>query len=168
MGKVKNFARFYACLKTVQTVDKEDLKESLVSQFTSGRTTSLRDMSQGEYDAMCNSIDPKMAQSLKDKAAIKAQRSVVLRRMQKLGVDTADWNAVDKFCLDNRIAGKVFYKLTIDELKAMVPKLIAIAKKPRKIKESIEADNAKSDTIVITDTQIDYLMRVSPGNQILN
>lgn len=173
MSKVKSFARFYACLKSVQTADKGDLKETLVSQYTNGRTTSLREMSQAEYNAMCDSIDPKMTQNLKEKSAIKAQRSAVLRRIQKLGVDTTDWNAVDEFCLNNRIAGKVFYQLTIDELKAMIPKLIAISKKPRgkraqSSKEVIINDDPQYTTPIISDAQIDYLMRITPNNQVLN
>lgn len=127
MSKVKNFARFYACLNSVQTDDKVHLKESLVSQFTDGRTSSLREMSQAEYNAMCNSIDPKSDKE--GYVRLKSKRSVVLRRLQKLGVDTTDWNAVDKFCLNNRIAGKVFHKLSIEELNAIIPKLIAISKR---------------------------------------
>lgn len=115
--KAKNFSRFYACLNGIQTADRGDLKESLVRQHTFGRTSSLREMSQVEYNAMCDAIDPKMTQNLKDKAALKSQRSAVLHRMQKLGVDTSSWNEVDKFCLDQRIAGKAFYKLTLEELK---------------------------------------------------
>jgi hypothetical protein len=51
--------------------------------------------------------------------------------MQKLGIDTSDWAAVDTFCLDSRIAGKVFRQLSFDELKRLIPKLEAIARKPR-------------------------------------
>lgn len=173
MSKVKNFARFYACLNAIQTADKEELKVSLVSQFTDGRTTSLREMSQMEYNAMCDSIDPKMQQNLKELSAIKAQRSAVLRRIQKLGIDTTDWNAVDKFCLNSRIAGKQFYNLTIDELKAMIPKLIAIAKKPRgkrpqPPKGEIIVDDPQPVTPVISNAQIDFLLRISSNNQIPN
>lgn len=127
MKKIKNFARFYACLNTIQIADKEDLKTSLVQQFTSGRTSSLREMNEVEYHKMCDSIDPKSQQDLRDKAEIKAQRSAVLRRMQKMGIDTSDWNKVDEFTLSSRIAGKKFYELTADELQALIPKLIAIS-----------------------------------------
>ncbi len=168
MRKVKNFARFYACLNSVQTVDKEDTKQSLVYQFTGGRTTSLREMSTKEYDAMCDSIDPKMERTIRETAEIKAHRSAVLKRLQKLGVDTTDWNAVDRFCLDNRIAGKKFYNLTIEELDAMIPKLIAIAKKPkgRGRRESpqeseIIEDDLQHSTPVMSNAQIDFIMQLS-------
>lgn len=165
MGKVKNFARFYACLNGIQTVDKDDLKESLVSQFTSGRTSSLREMTPKEYNAMCDSIDPKMEQTLRDKAEIKARRSAVLRKMQILGVNTADWNAVDTFCLNARIANKKFYELTVAELKALIPKLIAISKKREVKKSPIEAESLKSN---ISDSQIAYLISIKPNNQLIN
>lgn len=165
MTKVKNFARFYACLNTIQTVDKEDLKESLVSQFTDGRTSSLREMTVMEYNAMCNSIDPKMKQTIREKSAIKAQRSAVLRRLQILGVDTTDWNAVDKFCLNSRIAGKQFYHLTVEELKAMIPKLIAISKKPKAKVPTIKNGHHDSK---ISDKEIAYLISIAPSNQLLN
>ena len=165
MAKVKNFARFYACLNSVQTVDKEDLKESLVSQFTGGRTSSLREMTIKEYNAMCDSIDPKMEQTIREKSEIKTHRSAVLRRLQLLGVDTTDWNAVDKFCLNSRIAGKQFYHLTVEELKAMIPKLIAISKKP-KPQESVAAPKPQERNI--SDKQLAYLMSITPSSQLLN
>lgn len=165
MVKVKNFARFYACLNGVQTVDKEDLKESLVSQFTDGRTSSLREMTIKEYNAMCDSIDPKMDQALREKSEIKTHRSAVLRRLQLLGVDTTDWNAVDKFCLNSRIAGKQFFHLTVEELKAMIPKLIAISKKPKNKEFTVEQKHQEKK---ISDKQIAYLMSIAPKNKLLN
>lgn len=162
MKKVKNFARFYACLNSVQTVEKEGLKESLVSQFSAGRTTSLKEMYQEEYNAMCDSIDPKVNMKLREKVEIKKHRSAVLRRIQQLGVDTTDWNAVDTFCLNARIAGKKFYELTIDELEGMIPKLIAIAKKPR-AKKTVETPDAG-----ITNREVAFLMAIAPKNQLPN
>lgn len=165
MRKVKNFARFYACLNGIQTVDKEDLKESLISQFTDGRTLSLREMSVKEYNAMCDSIDPKMEQTLREKSLIASHRSAVLRRMQQLGVNTADWNAVDRFCLEKRIAGKKFYELTTSELKAMIPKLIAISKKPKNKESPKEPDNQKNN---LSDEQIAYLIKMTSNIQLTN
>ena len=136
MGKVKNFARFYAILNTLQTGNKNDLKEELVKQFTDGRTSSLREMSLAEYNAMCNSIDTSISAREKAKAEIKTHRSAVLKRMQRLGIDTTDWEKIDKFCLNPRIAGKRFVELSIDELKALIPKLIAISKKDKEKQDS--------------------------------
>jgi len=136
MGKVKNYARFYALIKALPG-DHEEIKENLVKVYTKGRTTSLREMSAGEYRRMCDSMDderrtPGMSQN-ELIAALKERRSAVLKRIQKLGVDTQDWAAVDRFCMSPRIAGKRFSQLSLDELERMIPKLEAIARKPRRV-----------------------------------
>lgn len=38
----RNYARFYILLNRLPTEDKDELKASLVSQYTGGRTESLR------------------------------------------------------------------------------------------------------------------------------
>lgn len=54
--KARNYARFYVLLNRLPTVDKDELKASLVSQYTGGRTESLREMTEKEYDAMCDEL----------------------------------------------------------------------------------------------------------------
>ncbi len=49
----RNYARFYILLNRLPTEDKDELKASLVNQYTGGRTESLREMTVNEYDAMC-------------------------------------------------------------------------------------------------------------------
>ncbi len=127
MKKVKNFARFFALLRRIPCAD-EALKEEYVGTFTRGRTTSLREMSPAEYNAMCDAIEDKIG-SDSYVSQLRRQRSVVLKRISKLGIDTSDWGSVDEFCLNKRIAGKLFVQLNIDELRALVPKLEAIARK---------------------------------------
>ena len=52
--EVMNFARFYAALNRMPlAVDRDEVKRLLVLQFTDGRTESLREVSRGEYEAMC-------------------------------------------------------------------------------------------------------------------
>lgn len=161
MKKVKNYARFYALLKPLPG-DHEEMKENLVSAFTGGRTHSLREMAQDEYRRMCESLEDSRASGLSHKdftAEIKRKRSAVLNRMQKLGINTYDWAAVDKFCLDPRIAGKVFRQLSLDDLKRMIPKLEAIARKPR-------PTAAPSEPATWTQT-LEMCTRF-PGSQIVN
>ncbi len=130
MRNVKNFARFFALKKQMPYFD-ETLKEEYVSTFTGGRTISLRGMSPIEYNAMCDAIEQKLGGGpFIDE--LKAQRSAVLKRMTKLGVDTSDWDEVDKFCLNARIAGKTFRQLNIDDLRLLIPRLEAITRKPKK------------------------------------
>ena len=133
MGKVTNFARFYVLLKRMPG-NQDDLKEQLVLTYTGNRTSSLKEMNQSEYDAMCASMQQTLDGNVgaaEFKARIKGYRSKVLHWLQVIGIDTTDWDRVDAYCLDARIAGKVFRKLTIPELEALVPKLKAIARKAK-------------------------------------
>ena len=63
MGKKKrNYSRFYALCKA-KGIDLEQYKDDLISQFTQGRTTSLKDMKDSEYDEMCDCIQSGRHQS---------------------------------------------------------------------------------------------------------
>lgn len=124
--EVTNFARFYAALNRVEyRGDREELKRSVVWQYTLERTDSLREMTREEYDNCCAALE-KMTGYKDD---LKKQRSVCMRLMQKMGVDTGDWMRVNEFCRHPRIAGKVFARITLDELKALEIKLRAIQRK---------------------------------------
>lgn len=134
MGKKKrNYSRFYALCKA-KGVDLEQYKDDLISQFTRGRTTSLKDMKDSEYDEMCDYIQSDRHQSeSRDDYVLrrKKMRSAVLKRIQQLGVDTTDFDKVNAFCQNSRIAGKPFGMLTIEELESLIPKLEAILRKPK-------------------------------------
>lgn len=128
----RNYARFYLLLNRLPTADRDELKTELVSQYTGGRTSSLRDMTEKEYDAMCDA----MQQMDKNRKAreiyleeLRRKRSTVLKLMQKQGIDTTDWDRVDAYCLNPRIAGKRFVRLTTDELKTVAIKLRIIQRK---------------------------------------
>lgn len=126
--KVTNFARFYALLGKLPGADKE----TLVYQFTGGRTSHLHLMTEDEYQAMCHEMERVAACDERRQAwrlEMKRKRSAVLHQMQLLGVDTADWGRVDAFCLSKRIAGKAFRELDGDELDALLVKLRIIRRK---------------------------------------
>lgn len=53
--KKRNYSRFYAIAKA-KGIDLDQHKETLVSQFTGGRTSSLREMTPAEYDVMCECL----------------------------------------------------------------------------------------------------------------
>ena len=55
-NKPTSYARFYALLRQMQG-DREQIKETLILQFTKGRTTSLREMQKDEYEAMCRAME---------------------------------------------------------------------------------------------------------------
>ncbi len=138
MKKKRNYSRLYAIAKA-KGIDLDQHKETLVSQFTDGRTSSLREMAPAEYEEMCECLQTGKQlgeTSAAYKERLRRARSAALNRMQRLGVDTADrtFSAVNDFCLDPRIAGKPFGVLTIEELQALVPKLEAILRKHKPVK----------------------------------
>lgn len=128
MNHVDNYGKFYKLLKLLPGADKE----TLVRQFTNERTEHLRQMTQTEYELMCKEMervagyDERRAALLKEK---RKARSGVLHQMQLWGVNTADWKAVDSFCKDKRIAGKVFRELDMEELNALNAKIRAMRRK---------------------------------------
>lgn len=135
--KKRNYSRFYAVCKA-KGVDLELYKEDLISEFTHGRTTSLKEMKDAEYEEMCDCLqNDRRASENGDafQARRRKSRSAVLNRIQRLGIDTTDFSKVDAFCLNKRIAGKPFGMLTIEELDALVPKLEAMLRKPKPQRE---------------------------------
>lgn len=131
---MRNYARFYVLLSRLPTTDREELKASLVSQYTGGRTESLREMTQKEYDTMCDAMQ-EMAGNQKAKeiarAELRRMRSSVLHQLQLMGIDTTDWDRVNAYLRNPRIAGKDFRKLTIGELETVNIKLRIIQRKEK-------------------------------------
>lgn len=128
--EVTNYARFYALLKKLPGADKE----TLVYQFTGGRTKSLRQMSGKEYESMCNEMERVAGCDERREAycrELRRKRSAALHQMQLLGIDTADWDRVNDFCRDPRIAGTEFRRLDTDGLEALAVKCRAIRRKRR-------------------------------------
>lgn len=119
---IQNYHRFYASFNRLSGVDREDLKETLVSSFTDGRTTSLKEMTSKEYDAMCASLEERTGW----REQLKKKRSLCLKLMQKAGVDTTDWQRINDFCRNPKIAGKEFAQLGVKDLDALQVKLRAI------------------------------------------
>lgn len=107
-------------------------KETLVEQYTHGRTIHLRETSMQEYNTMCNDME-RVTGFDKHREAIhkelKRRRSVCLKLMQQLGVDTTDWVRVDNFCMNPRLVGKPFRKIDMEELENLAVKLRTIKRK---------------------------------------
>ncbi len=153
--EVTNFARFYGILKaSYNFASKElgnDFKEDVVSQFTNGRTTSLREMTKKEYDTMCDKLEEATDRLLRTAKDVQRQhRSKCLRLMQKIGIDTTDWTRINAFCEDPRIAGKVFAKLSNDELEQLSVKLRSIQRKG--------GLKPKKEPAPVAQPQVEYMM----------
>ncbi len=124
--EVTNFRRFYAAIKALDFVaDCDDVKKSLVHQYTGGRTDSLREMKRAEYDRCCADLERKAG----GQEELRKERSKTLNLMQKMGVDTTDWGRVNLLCRDIRIIGKDFYHITADEHRELRRKLRSIESK---------------------------------------
>ena len=119
----RNYTKFYALLKQRPSIDKDEL----VLQFTDGRTTHLTEMSNPEYNEMISALEESMAPSREE---LRRWRSSALLRIGRLGISTIDnWEEVNAFVSSPKIAGKVFYELSVDELKTLVRKLESIERK---------------------------------------
>lgn len=110
----------------------EGTRRSMIRQLTDGRTDSTRELTYGEAQYLAGYINGAVHESRDlsiGERAVKRQRSGVLKRLQKLGIDTTNWTNVNTFLCDPRIAGKSLYELSGDELQSLIPKLESILKK---------------------------------------
>ena len=144
MEKGFNYARFYTLLKKMPGADKE----TLVEQYTNGRTTHLRETTQQEYNKLCRDMEQvagydEFVEGIRRQ--LRRKRSVCLKLMQQLGIDTTDWNRVNAFCEDARIAGKAFRHISIDELEELAVKLRTIKRK----KEASPSPSESRGTVVM-------------------
>ena len=143
--EVNNFARFYAAFNRMPcSGDREGMKRDLVRQWTWNRTDSLREMTRTEYDACCDAME--RITGIRDDQ--KKKRSACLKLMQQMGIDTTDWNRINAFCQDQRIAGKPFARLKNEELDALAVKLRSIQRKGG-LKQKAETHQAEEACYVL-------------------
>lgn len=135
------FARYFALTKGREhLIDKDDV----VMQFTEGRTTHLSEMTNAEFHEMCDAIEGRFHRTANEEQIRKA-RNAVLLRIGRLGINTIDnWDEVNAFLLSKKIAGKLLYEMTIDELKATIKRLEAILHNGG-LKSIREAEKAEAD-----------------------
>ena len=128
MGAERNYARFYGLLKQLPGAEKE----TLVEQFTNGRTKHLHLMAFTEYDAMCRQLENVAGYDNRRRGQydiLRKARSGALHQMQLYGIDTTDWNRLNAFFQDRRIAGKQFREMDTEELNTLNTKLRIINRK---------------------------------------
>lgn len=144
--KDRNYAMVFAFLKKHPELSKEDI----AYKYSGGRTSSLKELKQQEYRAMLRGLQAMM----QDQEALRKARSIALKLMQEYGIDTRDWARINRFCGDPRIAGKVFAKLRVEELKALSRKLRGILGKDkerrRRILEEAREKHGGNITVVTT------------------
>lgn len=124
MEKKRNYARLYCLLKEVMPgIEAKEAKSILASQVSDGRTESLRELTDVEFDIALVYLTKKLEES---SAEVKKARSRALHQIQKYGIDTTDWDAVNQFTRQPRIMGKDFYYLDVEELENLTKKMRAI------------------------------------------
>ncbi len=121
--QVTNFGRFYTAIREMNPVgDRDEVKRSIVLQYTDGRTESLREMTQAEYDRCCADME----RGTGGREKLRKERSATLHLMQRMGVDTSDWECINALCRDPRIAGKDFNRVSRVEHPELRARLYAI------------------------------------------
>lgn len=124
--QVSNFGRFYTAIREMNPIgDRDEVKRSIVLQYTDGRTESLREMTRAEYDRCCSDLE----RGTGGREKLRKERSATLHLMQRMGVDTSDWERVNALCRDPRIAGKDFRRIPDDEHPGLRARLRAIGRK---------------------------------------
>lgn len=134
MKKTHNHSQFWTLFAQMPGADKEQLIWEASNMFT----TSLTDFWENrpsDYKCMISKMKNAVSTAKKPNENIKLYRSGVLTRLQKYGVDTTNWTKVNAFLKQPKIAGKVIYELSIDELKLLIPKLESMITK-KKVKAS--------------------------------
>ena len=119
----------------------EEQYRALILELTDARTDTTKELTYAEsqylagYITGANATIRPLAERMVEKS-LKSQRSAVLKRLQRIGVDTTNWDNVNAFLKSPRIAGKPLYELDSDELSALIPKLESILKKQRNENEN--------------------------------
>lgn len=129
--------RFYGLLNSMPGANKEEL----IWQYSNMLTTSLSefyDKNPNGYKQMISAMQRMVSESNQEtKTAyiidreLKNRRSAILHRLQKMGIDTTNWDVVNKFMRNPRIAGKTLGEMDTDEMDLLIPKLEAIAIKKK-------------------------------------
>lgn len=145
----RNYKRLYFLVGKVReldpTIEAEQFIRGWIWQETKERTYHKSELTGEEYDRICRDIAKRYG--LKDEyfeaverqrveLELKKRRSAVLKRLQKIGIDTTEWKNVNDYLRSPRIAGKALYELDAQELEALIPKLESILKKQKDEKDT--------------------------------
>lgn len=135
MNNIDSYHRFFALLKKIPFIgDRDELKKEIVAQYTNQRTVHLHEMTDEEYRHCCDEIDAMLKPKEWEVYVMerKKHRSRALHQLQLYGIDTTDWDRVNEFCKQSRIAGMEFRDMDIEELDALTVKMRTINRKKRR------------------------------------
>lgn len=158
----RNYARFFSLLRAVMPgVDREEAKSIVANQVSGGRTDSLRELTDKEWREGLAMLEDKQADS---SVPLKTARSKALHQMQLYGIRTSNWDEVNRFTSDARIAGKHFYHLSVAELSALTRKLRAMVAKKREQKAEEQAKSVQRTIKYVSSAALDTPLRNSRYN----
>jgi len=107
------------------------LKESKHDLLSGYGVNSTRFLTDNELIDVVDRVQNMKLHKLSTDSRLRELRSQVLTILNQMGIYATnnDWSKVNAFLLDNRIAGKLLYELTVAELESLRPKLQSIATK---------------------------------------
>ena len=89
---------------SAQGIDDEQ-KRAILLDLTDGRTNTTKELTYSEAMYLCGYLNGAKKENRDltiTEREIRRRRSAVLKRVQRIGIDTTDWGAVNAFCLDSR------------------------------------------------------------------
>lgn len=99
---------------------KEDLRRQMLFSLTSGRTTSMRDLSQKELGMLCNKLNNTNSQSQQE-LVMRRKRSVVLKLATSTGIKAIDsWDRFNAWMLKSSVLKKPLKDYNYDELEQLL------------------------------------------------
>lgn len=152
MKKGFNYGRFFSALKKViehSGEDASEYKNYIVGAYTDGRTIHVHEMSYKEYSAACGAMEAAAGIGYIEER--RKARSELLKQLQRMGIDTTDWNRINAFCEDKRIAGKPFGRMTAEELRKVAVKARSIQNKGGLKKPSAEEKVAALSVFILNN-----------------
>jgi len=101
---------------------------------------STKQLTESELDELISYLQTlKQDESLIRNKELRTWRHKVLRQIHACGINTQDWNEVNRFMVQPRIAGKHMYECSLEELKVIHRKLHNVAtnvtKKQNRLKD---------------------------------
>jgi len=99
--------------------------------------SSTKDLNDEQLDNLIDRlVNIEESKNAKTEAATRRSRSKVLRQLEKMGISTMNgWERVNAYLCQPRIAGKMLYEMSLDELEGTFKKLCAIMRKEETTKE---------------------------------
>jgi hypothetical protein len=128
----KLYRKFHAML------DELGLRESKHDLLLGYGVDSTRFLSDSELIELVERVQNMKLQKLSADNRLRELRSQVLTILNQMSIYATnnDWSQINTFLLDNRVAGKLLYELTIYELEKLMPKLRSIAAKFKEKQET--------------------------------